>query len=282
MQHSSFPNSACSWFSGYAGMRGPADCVLRFVFWFVLAVGVVLPCIARADLPDTIEKIKPSVVIVGYYRSTDNPRFGMRGTGFAVGPGDLVATNAHVVQARPEDAVDRTLVVQVSAGPRLWQMRSATVVELDLMHDLALLKIDGNPLSALELGDSDRTREGQSVAMMGFPIGGVLGFSPVTHRASISSITPISLPAATGQQLSSKVIRSLRGGTFDIFQLDGTAYPGNSGGPLFDADTGSVLGIVNMVFVKGTKESVLSQPSGISYAIPSRYVRELIRRHAGN
>ena len=245
----------------------------------LFAIGL-LSLSARAGLPDTIDKIKPSVVIVGYYKVTDTPRFGMRGTGFVIGQGNLVTTNAHVVQS--EGAGERSLVVQVRAGVQKWEMRNATVVELDLAHDLALLKIDGGSVAPLAWGDSDDAREGQSVAMMGFPIGGVLGFSPVTHRAMISSITPISLPAATGQQLSAKVIRSLRSGPFDIIQLDGTAYPGNSGGPLFDTETGAVLGIVNMVFVKGTKESVLSQPSGISYAIPSKYAREMVRRHAGN
>ena len=246
-----------------------------------LLVSLLLAPAARADLPDTIDKVKPSVVIVGFYRATDNPRFGMRGSGFAVGAGNLVATNAHVVQARSDDAAERSLVVQVNVGAQKWEMRSATVVELDPAHDLALLRIDGRALPALELGDSEAAREGSMVALMGFPIGGALGFSPVTHRAMISSITPISLPAANDQQLSAKVIRSLRAGTFNIFQLDGTAYPGNSGGPLFDVKTGSVLGVVNMVFVKGTKESALTHPSGISYAIPSIHVRDLVRRHIG-
>jgi serine protease Do len=34
-----------------------------------------------------------------------------------------------------------------------------------------------------------------------------------------------------------------------------------------------------MVLIKGTRESAMSQPSGISYAIPSRYVLELMSRH---
>jgi hypothetical protein len=37
-----------------------------------------------------------------------------------------------------------------------------------------------------------------------------------------------------------------------------------------------VFGIVNMVFIKGTKETALSQPSGITYAIPSRHLQELL------
>jgi hypothetical protein len=38
-----------------------------------------------------------------------------------------------------------------------------------------------------------------------------------------------------------------------------------------------VIGVVNMVFVKGTKESALERPSGITYAIPSRYLIELLK-----
>ena len=59
----------------------------------------------------------------------------------------------------------------------------------------------------------------------------------------------------------------MREGTFPIFQLDATAYPGQSGSPLYDGASGEVVGIINMVLVKSTKESALSQPSGISYAI---------------
>jgi S1-C subfamily serine protease len=69
----------------------------------------------------------------------------------------------------------------------------------------------------------------------------------------------------------------LKAGSFEVYQLDATAYPGNSGGPLIETDRGEVIGIINMVFVKSTKESVLSQPSGISFAVPARYLEELIR-----
>ena len=94
----------------------------------------------------------------------------------------------------------------------------------------------------------------------------------------VAAIAPVAIPAATGQQLDAKVLRRLREGAFPVFQLDATAYPGQSGSPLYDGASGEVVGIINMVLVKSTRESALSQPSGISYAIPSRALIELLAR----
>jgi len=113
---------------------------------------------------------------------------------------------------------------------------------------------------------------------MGFPIGGVLGYSTVTHRGIVSSITTIALPSPTSRQLAPKAISQLREGAFEVYQLDATAYPGNSGGPLLDAHSGQVVGIVNMVLVKGTRESALTNPTGITYAIPVRFARDLLNQ----
>ena len=246
---------------------------------------VMLACgHACADLPSTVVVVKPSIVIVGTFNATNSPRFSLRGTGFVVGDGNWAVTNAHVVPDGAEAALDSKLVVQVRANSSVQaaqgelNMRQATVMEVDKLHDLALLQFDGAPVPKLTLRDSDTVREGQSIAFMGFPIGGALGFSPVTHRGMVSSITPIALPSPSAQQLNARIIASLRSGSFNIFQLDATAYPGNSGGPMFDTETGEVLGVINMVFVKGTKESALTNPSGISYAIPSKYIQQLLQR----
>ena len=56
-------------------------------------------------------------------------------------------------------------------------------------------------------------------------------------------------------------------------QLDATAYPGNSGSPVYDPATGTVIAVIHKVFVKQTKEKVLQEPSGITYAIPVEYVK---------
>lgn len=234
--------------------------------------------LAQAALPDTIARVKASLVLVGTYRATDAPRFRLRGTGFVVEDGMTVATNAHVLPETVPGSEAPALVVQVRRDQG-WQMRAARLVVMDASRDLAVLRIlEGEPLPALVLGDSSSVREGDDLAFMGFPIGGALGYSPVTHRAMVSSITPALLPTMTADRLQPGVIRGLRDGAFDIFQLDATAYPGNSGGPLFLPSTGEVVGVMNMAVVKSRRESALSDPSGISYAVPVRELRELLKR----
>ncbi|MCB1737317.1 MAG: serine protease, partial [Gammaproteobacteria bacterium] len=54
-------------------------------------------------------------------------------------------------------------------------------------------------------------------------------------------------------------------------------YPGNSGSPVYHPETGAVIGIINKVFVKETKEMVIEKPSGITYAIPIKFAKDLLR-----
>jgi S1-C subfamily serine protease len=232
---------------------------------------------ASAQMTATIDRVKPSIVAIGVFRQTDTPPFTFRGTGFAVSTGNVIATNAHVVpESMPPDGMS-TLMIRTQGTSAAPQLRAARVLALDREHDLALLTIADAPLPAMALRNDPPPREGETVAFTGFPIGGALGFSPVTHRGMISAITPIVLPSPTAQQLNEKAIRRIRGGSFNILQLDATAYPGNSGSPLYDPASGEVLGIINMVFVKSTKENVLSQPSGITYAIPASFLLELLK-----
>jgi len=85
--------------------------------------------------------------------------------------------------------------------------------------------------------------------------------------AKLAAITPHGAALTlNSRSLDAKSINRMRT-PYTVFQLDGTAYPGNSGSPMYDIETGAVYGIINMVFVKGTKENALAEPSGISYAI---------------
>ncbi len=161
----------------------------------------------------------------------------------------------------------------------LHEQKKALRVELvskDLDHDVALLKIIAGRLPAMSLDDQSKVREGELYAFTGFPIGEVLGLKPVTHRGIVSSITPIATPQLSSGTLDVNLIKKLRS-PYVVFQLDATAYPGNSGSPLYNPATGRVVGIINRVFVKETKENMLEKPSGITYAIPATYAKKLLQ-----
>ena len=244
-------------------------CTLLFFIFSMSAV-------AENTLPKTIEKIRPSVVGVGTVMQTRSPPISFRGTGFAVGDGLHIITNAHVVAPLLDVERMEKLAIFVGRGEQA-QARQATIISVDKDHDLAVLKITGEPLPVLTIGDSSTIREGETFAFTGFPIGMVLGLYPVTHRATVSAITPIVSPAHNAKDLSVTMLRRIRS-PFEVFQLDATAYPGNSGSPLYDIASGKVVGIMNMVFVKGTKENAITNPSGIAYAIPASYIQGILKK----
>ena len=254
-------------------MLSPCRRLIWLFAWLVIAL---LPLPVLADLPEIIEKVKPSIVGVGSYHPTRAPRSQLYGTGFVVANGRYVVTNDHVVNKSLDFERRERWVVFVGQGKNP-EVREVERVVIDRDHDLTLLKMEGAPLPALTLGESDGVREGELYAFTGFPIGAVLGLYPATHRGIIAAITPIVTPKERSNQLDATNIRRLRS-PYDVFQLDATAYPGNSGSPLYHPETGKVIGVVNRVFVKETKESVLSEPSGISYAIPVEYVRAMLRK----
>ncbi|MCB1693811.1 MAG: trypsin-like peptidase domain-containing protein, partial [Pseudomonadales bacterium] len=196
--------------------------------------------------------------------------------GFVVADGRLVATNFHVVDQELDRARKEHLVVFIGSGQQV-EYRTCEIAAQDEHHDLALLRYGGTPLPRLELGDSSAVREGSSIAFTGFPIGAILGLHPVTHQGIVSALTPIAIPARDSRELTTTRIAALRE-PFEVIQLDATAYPGNSGSPVYLQDTGAVVGVINQVFVKGRKENVLRDPSAITYAIPARYLRDLIER----
>lgn len=242
-----------------------------------LPLALALAPAARADLVSTLARVKPSVVAVGTYQRTRSPAFMFRGTGFAVGDGMLVATNAHVLPDEIDGAKMEALVIVLPGDGLTGAVRPVRVVASAPKQDLALLRLEsGPPLPALRLAAGGGVVEGQEVAFTGFPIGAVLGMTPVTHRGIVSAITPIAIPQANSRDLDPALVRRLATDPFRVYQLDATAYPGNSGSPLYDPASGEVIGVLNMVFVKSTKEKVLADPSGISYAIPVEYLQRLL------
>ena len=223
------------------------------------------------SFPDRIDQVRPSVVGVGSYNPLRQPRTSLSGTGFAVADGLHILTNEHVVSA-----VDGELVVLVGRGAR-FERRKAQVLEVSEHHDMALVKLlGGAPLPAMTLSSGTTlAREGEDIAVTGFPIGPVLGLYPATHRGIVSAITPSKTPVANARLLSAEAIVRRR---YNVYQLDLTVYPGNSGSPLYRLDTGQVVGVLNSTFVKSTRESALTDPTGISFAIPIRYGVRMLRR----
>ena len=243
-----------------------------------LSLALAFPVFADNGAPATIARVKGSIVAVGTFERLRNPQFSFSGTGFAIGDGKTIATNEHVLPKTLAGERHETLAIATRGADGSIEIRPARKLAADAAHDLALLEIQGAALPPLALGDSARVREGETYLFTGFPIGPVLGLHPVTHRAMIAALTPIVIPAASADKLDARAVRRLAAGAFAVFQLDATAYPGNSGSPVYDASSGEVVGIVNSVFVKGTKESALSAPSGITYAIPVQALRELLPR----
>jgi S1-C subfamily serine protease len=251
----------------------------RLLAVLALALTAASASAHEPPLVDIIEQVRPSVVGVGTVRPArrplaKNPPVQFKGTGFVVADGLKVVTNFHVLPAELDTDNQETLAVFTGRGKNS-VTRPATLLRADARHDLALLAIDGEPLPVMALAAAGSAREGQPIAFTGFPIGVVLGLYPVTHRGIISVITPVVIPALSSSQLTAAQIKRVRS-PIDVYQLDAVAYPGNSGSAVYDAASGRVIGVLNSVLIKETKEAVLEKPSGISYAIPVRHVHRLL------
>jgi serine protease Do len=242
----------------------------------LLAISLVFaPHIHSHSIIPVVAKMKNSVVGVGMYDAMGAQTHQLSGTGFAFGDGSLIATNYHVVSKEFDPQKVQYHIVFSGTG-RQPTIHKAEIIAQDREHDLVILKINGN-LPTVTLADQEYADDGTEVLLTGFPIGAVLGLYPATHRGIIAATTPDVIPSAHSSQLSINVLKRLEG-KFMIYQLDITAYPGNSGSPLYAADSGEVIGILNKVFVKESKETVLEKPSGISYAIPVKYLIQLAKR----
>jgi S1-C subfamily serine protease len=140
----------------------------------------------------------------------------LSGSGFVAGPG-LVMTNAHVVAG-----VDQPFVLD--GGRR----RAATTVVFDPDVDVAVLRVDGLSPRALPLL-AGTVKPGAGGAVIGYPGGGPLDVEPAAVLARFEAI---------GRDIYSRRVIARQ-----VYQLRSRIRPGNSGGPLVDAD-GMVLGVV--------------------------------------
>ncbi|WP_420933441.1 S1 family peptidase [Alteromonas sp. A081] len=229
----------------------------------------------QEQFPDVVSRVTKSTLAIAIDAPIKHAAPRVLGTGFVVDTGEYAITNYHVVSQVLDPTIVENYVVLSGEGTKVRKIK-AEIVKIDPKHDLALLKLS-ETLEPSVLSSNELLPPGTDVAFTGFPIGAILGLYPATHRGYISAITPDAIPARNADELTIAMMKRLQS-TSLIYQLDATAYPGNSGSPVYEPDTGNVVGVINKVLVKDTKESALSSPTGISYAVPIKYVRELLER----
>lgn len=247
----------------------------KFPGWFLLVLSLLSPGAARADsFPAVIKKVKPAVVAIGTFDIKTKPMVNFYGTGFLISPDGTVVTANHVIHALSRNLEREKLRIFFAGGGEEEKGAAAVVVAQSNEYDLAILKCLGKDLPYLKIGKSQQLQEGDEVAFSGYPYGNLLGLYPTTHRGRVSSISPNILPVATAAELNPAMVKALET-KYNIYHLDAVAYPGNSGGPVFDPQTGEVLGVLVSGLIEKQAEGKLKLPTGISYAIPIEYLNKL-------
>nr|WP_136251715.1 serine protease [Ningiella ruwaisensis] len=229
---------------------------------------------AYPKLSQLLKEVQPGIVGIGLYTPLENKNPTLMGTGFVVGDGHYVVTNYHVVSKELKLDIVQNYVAMVGKGEQ-YKVAKLELLAFDPVHDLALLKSE-QALPALKLASDAYVDEGSDIFFTGFPLGALLGLFPATHQGIVAAIAPDVNPARNANELTMEMLKRLKK-PFLIYQLDATAYPGNSGSPVFDRETGEVIAVINKVFVSSGKEAAISNPSGISYAIPVRHLRKLAK-----
>jgi S1-C subfamily serine protease len=169
------------------------------------------------------------------------------GSGFLVDSDGTIVTNAHVVQGSSDVTVSFD-----EGGDQI----EAEVKGRDPSTDLAVLKVDPEKMDGappVPLGDSDAAQVGDAVVAIGNPF----GFTRTVTTGIVSAVAR-EIKAPNGFSIS------------NVIQTDASVNPGNSGGPLMDAN-GRVIGINSQIATGGGSGSV-----GIAFAIPINTAKRLL------
>jgi len=183
------------------------------------------------------QKIKPSVVSIHAGRTNNNQRG--YGSGVIMSREGYIISNAHVLEGAS------SCVVQLHDRSQY----KADLVGVDLVSDLAVLKINANNLVPAIWGDSESAAVGSIVWAIG---------SPYRYEQTVTSgiISGKDRPGDKQRKQS-------------LLQTDAAVNPGNSGGPLVDA-TGNVIGINTSIYGETFQ--------GISFAVPSATAKFVYRQ----
>jgi S1-C subfamily serine protease len=202
--------------------------------------------------PEIYRRLHPSVVLLTMkVRSNDPHRKGAWEDGFGSGVviesgswGSRILTDAHVV----DDERDLRATVG-DVGPAVPARVVARTAED--ASDLALVEISTPNLPVTRLADPGTIEPGRPIGLLGYPIPDA--FSDEKLRRTVS--------------LYDGRVASVRNGTLEI---DLPIVPGESGGPVFDAQTGAVLGLA---------ESRFDEERAIGFATPVGEIRAFLAAH---
>lgn len=171
------------------------------------------------------------------------------GSGVIVDSSGLILTNNHVI-----NGADKIFVLLYDG-----RGTSAELVGTDPENDLAVLRIQLDKLTAIQLADSDKTRVGDVVLAIGNPFG-------------VGQSVSQGIVSATGRWnvgISEEAYRE------NFIQTDAAINPGNSGGALVDA-YGNLIGI-NTAMLDENNASF-----GISFAVPAKIAMDSLRQIASH
>lgn len=174
-------------------------------------------------------------------RQVQTPKREAAGSGVIISKDGYIVTNNHVVK----DANDITITLNDN------REFTARVIGLDADTDLALLKIDGEDLPTLAIGDSDALKVGDWVLAVGNPF-------------NLTSTVTAGIVSAKARNLGAN-----RSGIESFIQTDAAINQGNSGGALVNV-RGELVGINAMLY------SQTGSYSGYGFAIPTTIVKKVV------
>ncbi len=198
------------------------------------------------DFRAAARKVMPSIVSIDKFERTsmfdDTISETGQGSGVIISSGGTIVTNNHVVEGASE------VRVKLQTG----QIYKAQVRGRDPRSDLAVLQINANGLTPIEIGDSAALEVGEWVLAFGNP----LGFDNTVSAGVVSSLK--------------RTLPVQRGLLMDAIQTDAAINPGNSGGALTDAK-GRLVGI-NSAIYSSTGVNI-----GIGFAIPINRAKIIVQ-----
>jgi len=207
----------------------------------------------KGRIPYVVKLVGPSVVGIktntyhrGFFGDT-SISLG-EGSGVIVDASGLIVTNFHVIaqEGRLVDSVE----IMLSDGRSV--SGAVSVVGFDQEVDVAVLKVEADGLTPIEWGDSDALEVGDPVLALGNPY----GLAKTVTEGIVSAKERF-------------IVNDQGVVTQEFLQTDAAVNPGNSGGALVN-DRGQLVGINTAIYG--------SQYQGISFALPSRRVREVFEK----